>query len=163
MTESLTPIIFRFLNFGIIVGGGFYLYKRYGKDALRELFQEYKQQKQALKDEAALKHKEAAQLAEAFEKQRLFAETLARNVIMWRAHVAEAIAMREQEKIIISSYLQQKSEKVARAAAWLSVRRACLEKAIAQATHELTLFYADTTKAQSYIHTIVSHLEEHRS
>jgi CHAT domain-containing protein len=162
MTSSVMPTIFRLLNFGIIVSLGIYLYRRYGRELLQEMFEQHEKQQQAVRDEVVALGKRAQEIEHAFVIQHNFGLRLATHIEQWNSFVAHAITLRQHEKEALTTILQRKSERVARHTAWISLRRECLDEAIKEATASLTAFYADSAHAQAYIGTVLSKLEKPR-
>lgn len=159
MTSSVMPTLFRLFNFGIIVGAGVYLYRRYGRELLQEMFERYEKHKQSLRDEIVLLDTRAQELKEAFAAQHALGIRLAQNIEQWQLSVAHAITLRQHEKEALTSILQRKAERVARHAAWISLRRECLAAGIKEATESLTTFYADQEHAHAYLGTVLSRLK----
>lgn len=160
MTSSLVPFFFRLLNFSIIVTLGIYLYRRYGRDLLQDMFESHEEKQQALRDEVVSLGERAKDIEVAFSVQQDFIVRLTSNIEQWKVSVAQAIALRQREKETLTTLLQRKAELVARHAAWISMRRECLDSAIKEATESLTAFYADPTHAHAYITGVLVHLEE---
>lgn len=160
MTSSVMPTIFRLLNFGIIVSLGIYLYRRYGRELLQEMFEQYEKHKQSLRNEVVLLGKRAQDIEQAFVTQHEFGLRLATHIEQWNSSIAHAITLRQHEKEALSTNLQRKAERVARHTAWISLRRECLDEAVKEATASLTLFYADPAHAHDYIGTVLSKLNE---
>jgi hypothetical protein len=161
MTTSIViPTLFRLLNFGIVVGTCVYMYRRYGRELLQEMFDRYEKHKQSLRDELVLLDARAQKLEEAFTAQHALGLRLAKNIEQWQLSVAHAIALRQIEKESLSSTLQRKAERVARHVAWISLRRECLEQAVKEATESLTAFYADPAHTQNYLGSVLSKLKE---
>jgi hypothetical protein len=160
MTSSMMPTIFRLLNFGIIVSLGIYLYRRYGRELLQEMFKQYEEHQQSLRDEVVSLGKRAQEIEHAFVVQHDFGLRLATHIEQWNSSIAHAIAVREHEKEALSTTLQRKAERVARHTAWISLRRECLDEAIKEATVSLTSFYADSAHAHDYIGSVLSKLEK---
>lgn len=160
MTSSLGPIIFRLINFGIIVAAGVYFYRRFGRKVLQEMFESSEKHRQSLRDEVISLGVHAQKIEQEFVEQESLGAHLAHTVEQWQLSVRQAIAARHHEKEALTSTLQRKAERVARHAAWLSLRRECLEGALKEATDSLTAFYADPTHAQEYLYMVHAHIKE---
>jgi len=159
MISSVVPTIFRLVNFGLIGSLGIYVYRRYGRELLQDMFDRHEKQKQAVQDEVVALDKRAQELENAFIAQNNFSLRLASHIEQWKSSVAHAISLRQHEKEALTTLLQCKSERVARHTAWISLRRECLNQAIEEATASLITFYADSEHAQAYIGTVLSKLE----
>lgn len=161
MTSALMPTFFRLLNFGIIIGAGIYVYRRFGRKLLQEMFERYEEHKQLLRNEIVSLNAHTEDVKKAFAVQNALGVRLADNIEQWQLSVARAIALRQHEKEALTTMLQRKAERVAHHAAWVSLRRECLDAAVKEATESLTAFYTDQAHVQDYLGTVLSRLHEH--
>lgn len=158
--SSIVPILFRLLNFGIIVFAGIYVYRRYGRALLQEMFEQHQEQQAALKERSVTLASQAHELENAFTEQQKLAQRLENNVAQWRSSVTHALLLRKQEKEALSHVLQRKAERVARYTAWISIKRDILDDAVKEATQKLSALYADQARGKMYLNSVLSELKE---
>ena len=163
MMSSFIPIFFRWLNFGIIIGLGVYLYRTYGHQMLLDMFESNEAATRALYDEVAALEKRAQEQQKAFAEQQALGVLLSRNIEEWKKSVAQKILVRQQEKESLTRALQQKSEHVAEYTTWIATRRECLSAVNKEVVESLTTFYADRVHAQEYLATVVSRIKDSSS
>ncbi len=158
--NTITAVLFRFINSAILFGVGWYVYKKYAQETLEEQVDEklafisgLKQQKNAL---AAKEN----QLLTTSEKQKQECAMLKQKVLDWHAFVDQKIEKREEEKKYITQMARKRTDQQNKYLLQETLLQEALPQALAKAYTKLEKDFLDSKKNKQYMNTIITQLEK---
>jgi len=158
--ESLTSIFFRLLNFGIIIGLAYYLYKRYFKHRIDDKMTQKETLLKALEEQGYFLEGKAHDLELRLKEQEIKGQKLSEKMEEWRVAVlAEQVHGQEGFRIWANQAgqrVEHKNQVIARRE-W---QEKILPQALNHARAELIRKFSDSSAPQRYVHEIVTHLEK---
>lgn len=157
---EVIAIVFKLINFGVLMVGGGYLFKRY---LLQDIKLQISKRQQKLAD-LALQNQLLKEQGKAMEfaiaEQQSVSRSLLQKIDLWKSLVSHHMQLREQEKNIRRSALTQKMKSQQMYIALQDAQKKALLPAIKKAGDVLTANYAATPLGQSFIRLIVKHMEK---
>ena len=162
MFESITfiSVIFRLINFAILIALFTYLFKRYALETLKESMageQEALSALQQNKEQLTLSSRLATQ---SLADQEQLCIVLARKVDAWQAVCNHELAQRQQEKERLLQQLIAKNQEQSDNVAFDSVQRHVLPIVLVKAKAQLQTMFESEEKGRVYIEQLVEQLKK---
>jgi ABC-type nickel/cobalt efflux system permease component RcnA len=158
--NELIAILFRFINFFVIVGIGIVIFKKYFLEELQEGKRQEEAHTQDLEQEQRTLESKVYILDAQRVQQRVYGDTLKEKVATWQKAMEQEHAHHLQEKeershecevVLQKQYEQLKAD---------ALKQQVLPRALAQVRTELAASYADPLKGRRALEKIVAHIEK---
>ncbi len=152
-------IFFRLFNFAILVGLGYYLFKKYARNAIDEAITQKEMLLKGLEEQGYFLEGKVHTLDMRLEFQEKKNADLKQKIDEWGRYIFTQNNKRQEEfrlnvmrmgqrVIIKNEYLEKQL-----------LRKKVIPQAIAHAKDILTQEFADGARAQNYVHAVVTYLE----
>lgn len=157
--NSWVTIFFRVLNFSVLIGVAFYLFRKYFKSKLEEKITQKEMLLKGLEEQGYFLEGKVHTLELYYDKQEQKAADLKQKIAEWNSSIAAENNKLHQEYQLhmqqISDRIKIKNETIA-LSAW---RRQVLPELTMRVQEALRQKFKDSSYAYSYVHEIVCRLE----
>ncbi len=158
--NTITAVLFRFINSAILFGAGWYLYKKYAQEPLEEQVDEKLAFIAALKQQENALAAQENQLLTTAHKQKQECMALKQKVLDWHAFVEQKIKKRAEEKKNIVQMARKRTDQQNKYLFQETLLQEALPQALAKARTKLEKDFLDSKKNKQYMNTIITQLEK---
>lgn len=157
--DVFVTILFRFLNGAVLIGLGYYLFKRYVKNRIDEKINQKEVLLKGLEEQGYFLEGKMHDLQEQFEQQAQKIVDLKEKINEWNIQVAgEQIKKQEEYKLNLiraGHHIAIKNEHIAQQ----YQRTQIMSQVLEQAHQALQEEFSNPAAARAYTHSILEHLE----
>lgn len=159
MHSSLLSIIFRLINFGVLIGIGYYLFKKYFKNGIDEKIVQKEAVVKGLEEQGYFLEAKVIHLENQRREQEKYAALMRQKIDDWRIAVAAQNNKKQEEMRVSADRIAEQVARINQTLQHERWRKTVLPRALADAKKKLTEQFSDSKSAQSYIYDTVNHLE----
>ena len=158
--NDLVTVVFRIINFMILIGVGIFLFRRYVLPGLRADYNKDTAFKHNLEQQKRTLEEQAYELDARTAKQVIKGDYLAQRTIAWEHSIAEkknarATEKKEREVQLAQVYRKQYQEIEAHA-----LKKQVVPQALQQAHKKLVDEYSDSSHGKQALSLLIKHIQE---
>lgn len=153
-------LLLHLVNFFVLLGIGYYFFKRYAEHALHQQIAFEKLSHDALERqrEELIKQKKQAELHE--RRQHVEFQDLTGKIAQWRSDVAKKEFEREEQQKVIEHFVQQRRLRQLHDQEQIALYTKAVPLAVKEAEEELKkIFMLDARVQQAYMRSIVQYMQ----
>jgi len=153
-------IAFKLINFGVLIGLGVYLFKRYALSSIHLHIAKREQKLADLALQTYLLKEQAKAMELVVADQRAVGHGLLQKIDLWNTLVAQYALEREQQKVLYEEALSKKMILQSNYIEMHEAQKKALLPAIAHARIHLEKQYVSLPAGRSFISELMSHMEK---
>lgn len=158
--ESLISLLFRWIDFFIIVAGASYIFWRWGRPFLSKVQEDQQSAWHEIEHTIAQSVARAQLLEQRLQQDRLLINELEQKVNLWKAVVQKReTAARQQAKLISDRIIQESTYKEQRIKE-IRLHTLAATKAFNDAERVLQETFSHKAKSESFVKAVIQRLQE---
>lgn len=158
--SNIVAIVFRILNFIVLIGVGIFLFRRYVLPGLKADYNKDKAFKKSLAEQKRLLEERSYELDMRYAQQTIKGDYLKERVIQWQESIAHKKQMRAQEKeqrlYQLTQIYKKQYEHIEKDAIKKQVVPQAFDRACSLLVHE----YAQTSAGQQALSSLIQQVQE---
>lgn len=163
INQVVIAVVFRLLNFGIVVGLAFYLFRKYGLPVVYTMMAEKDAKKEFLLSQQLLLEQKQRELDDLIGHDLALSESIKLKVNEWRDIAEKEQLIREQDRLKRSELLHIKKRKKSELLAQTRLQEAVAAAVLADLQKSLTHHFENNDAASEYLDSMVQIINERAS
>lgn len=156
--ESWVSIAFRFINFGVLLGLAYYLYKRYFKNRIDDKMTQKEALLKGLEEQGYFLEGKAHDLEMQLKEQEYRGNFLKEKMQDWTDAVVQLQHKHQEEQRLYATQAATRVTKKNRLLEQKVLQKEVLPGVLAQAQTELIKKFANDAESKRYVHDIIQRL-----
>lgn len=156
--ESWISIVFRFINFVVLLGLAYYLYKRYFKNRIDDKMTQKEGLLKGLEEQGYFLEGKAHDLEMQLKEQEHKGNLLKEKMQDWNDQVIQLQHKRQEEQRLYAAQTTARIQKKNELLEQKIIQKEVLPSVLAQAQAELTKKFINNGESKHYVHDIIQRL-----
>lgn len=157
---SIIDLLFRFINFGILIALGVYGFKRYALTQIRQAIAEKDAQKDHLHQAQTKAQRALETINHALRNQQIENEYLLSRVTAWELAIEKEREEKKQQAVVQEKLLREQATQKAHALERMRLYQEVIPAARAKAHQELEKYFTTEHHQQEFLQNVIMTLEE---
>lgn len=157
--ESIISIFFRVINFAVILGLAYYLYKRYFKNRIDDKMTQKEALLKGLEEQGYFLEGKAHDFEMQLKEQEITGNLLKQKLQDWNEAVAKDHHKRDQEQRLYAAQTNERVQEKNKILAQHALQKEVLPDVLEQARHELKKKFSASSHSKKYVHDIIQRLQ----
>ncbi len=160
ISEALIALIFRLINFGLIIMMLVYVFQKYIRPGLLIAMAKEESEKEFLLSQQLLYEQKQAELDQLIKNERLLCEHFKIKINEWKRVTQEELVAHKRERALLVARIERKKTEKAERRESETVKQCVANKVVDQLETSLTKHFDAQNVGKKYINAIVSFMDE---
>lgn len=156
--DSFISILFRLINFAVILGLAYYLYRRYFKNRIDDKMTQKEALLKGLEEQGYFLEGKAHDFEMQLKEQEITGNLLKQKLHDWNEAVEQDNHKRDQEQRLYAAQINERVQKKNKILAQHVLQKEVLPDALSQAGNELKKQFSAPSDSKKYVHDIIQRL-----
>lgn len=157
--ESFISIFFRVINFVVILGLAYYLYKRYFKNRIDDKMTQKEALLKGLEEQGYFLEGKAHDFEMQLKEQEVTGHLLKQKLQDWNEAVQQDHHKRDQEQYLYAAQANERVQEKNKILAQHALQKAVLPDVLEQTHNELKKQFSASSHSKKYVHDIIQRLQ----
>lgn len=157
--ESFISIFFRVINFVVILGLAYYLYKRYFKNRIDDKMTQKEALLKGLEEQGYFLEGKAHDFEMQLKEQEVTGNLLKQKLQDWNEAVQQDHHKRDQEQRLYADQANERVQEKNKILAQHALQKAVLPDVLEQTRNELKIQFSASSHSKKYVHDIIQRLQ----